>query len=218
MKRSWNIGTVVDNADPDKRRRLKLRFNNQADIDDDHLLWVNALPIASEHFDLPDKDDKVFVIILDDLTLWTYLPDKSIFGELSDDDYATAFIRKHKDVLDVKYEESNGWTGVIKKNIAIETEKTKTTIKEDKIEFEFDKVKVETDGSSVAVKVNQVEFSTDGSKATLKNASVNLADVINDLETALQTHQHPTATGQSGPPMNVSDFITNQLKFKQLLQ
>lgn len=217
-ERKWNLAKVVDNADPAKRRRLKLRFPNMSedDIDDDHLQWTLPEQGKSEDFDLPDIGDTVLCLTTDDYERWLYLPDKASWQDFSDDDYATAMLRKHKDVMSVKYEESNGWTIELLKDIKFNTDKTETVITGDNAKFVYDKVEVVTDGASVTVKVNNCEFSTDGSTFSIKNGSCNMKDLLDALHQALLAHTHPTAMGPSGPPINAADFSQSMTKFDQL--
>jgi len=216
--RQWNLATVVDNADPEKRRRLKLRFPNMSeeDIDDDHLQWTLPEQGKSEDFDLPDIGETVLCLTTADYERWLYLPDKASWQDFSDDDYPTAMLRMHKDVMMVKYEESKGWQIALLKDIDIVTDSTETVITSDEVTFTFNDVEIKTDGSSVTMKVKDTEFSTDGSTFTIKNGGCNMKDLLDALHQALISHTHPTAVGPSGPPINAADFSQSMSKFDQL--
>lgn len=206
MTRTWNLAKVVDVADPDKRRRLKLRFPMQSvsDIPDDKLLWVlPAQTGQSANFDLPSVGDTVLVLITGDLQRWLYLSDASEWQSIADDDYATALIRKHADVLSLQFIQSVGWT---------------IDIAGKAIHITYDNVDITSDGKECTMQVGDIKVSTDGKALSVSNNSVDLKQLIDDLHTAIQQHTHTTPTGASGVPINLSKFISNKQDFDNLFK
>lgn len=204
--RTWNLATVIDNADPDKRKRLRLRFPKQGtdDIPDDKLLWtLPAQTMPSASFDLPDIGDTVLVLTNNDYVRWLYLPDKSQWSDLSTDDYTTALVRKHKDVLSIMYTKSNGW---------------QLNMSGKSIDLVYDNVHITTDGTALTATIKDIKVDTDGSKLSVSNNSVDLKQLIDSLLDALQKHNHTTPTGASGVPINLQDFIQNKTDFDKLLK
>lgn len=216
---NWYIGKVVDIEDPDKRRRIKVRgpYELEDTIETEKLDWIVPLQLQQDYFFLPDVDTSVLIVRFGELKAWLDLPNKAAWEEFGDD-YVNAWLYTHKDVLSAKYIESEGFTFALTGAIKLTTNNTELTVDDDKVELVYDKVTLTTDGKSVTLKCNNVEFSTDGSKATLKNQSVDLATLIDDLLSALQKHTHASNMGPTMAPTNISDFMTNQQKFKQLLQ
>lgn len=215
----WYVATVVDINDPDKRRRIKARGPKETEdvLSTDALPWLQPVQLHQDDFSLPDVNSSILVLKFNSQCFWIDLPNKAAWQDFGDD-YATAWLFTHKDVLKAVYLQSTGFEFDLTGDIVVKTDKTTCTIKADSIEFTFDKVKFSTDGKSAELTIDNVKCSTDGSKVSLSNAGVNLADVIANLEQALLSHTHTSSVGPTGTPINVQDFTKNNGDFKQLFQ
>ena len=216
---SWYIAKVVTVDDPAKRRRIQARGPKETEeaLPTEKLSWLQPIQLHSDSFSLPAVDESVLVLQFNDQRFWLDLPNKAAWQDFGDD-YLTAWLFTHKDVLSAMYKESVGFEFKLTGNIKLETNKTTLTITDESVEFVFDKATITTDGTSLTAKINDVEISTDGSKVTIKNGGQNLATLIDELHTALQSHTHTTAMGPSGISINAADFSKNQSNFAQLLQ
>lgn len=208
----WYMATVADNADPDKRRRLRLRGPDESEeaVPTDALPWINAFPRSRNDFFVPDVGDTVLVINnLGKLQLWTELPDKTKY-QLND--YANAFFEAHKDAFSRKYDDSE-WTILYKGNLH-------ETFDNDTIDITQGSVKLETNSSgTLKLTVNDVVIETDGSKVHIANGSKNLFTILDQLMTTLETQ---TFMAPSGPTSVAMPPFMSQLKqqhadFKELL-
>jgi hypothetical protein len=108
MLKIWTLGIVADVNDPEKRRRLRIRIPGESEdkLATDKLPWI--LPANEDR--LPNVNDAVYLIRYDDLILWHRLPDKSKWGDLSDEDYSTAWIDRHNKAYTFTYTKSAGFT------------------------------------------------------------------------------------------------------------
>jgi hypothetical protein len=215
----WYIGKVVNINDKAKRRRIQVRGPRESEdaVPDDKLLWIPPFPLSPSDFWLPNVGEPIMILRFGDFRMWIELPCSEDWQDMSDDDYGTAFMHKHHDVLEQTYKMSEGFVTKYVGNIKVLTDSTTLIVTKDNVDFTFNDVHIVTDGSSLTAKVKDVEFSTDGSKATLKNGSQSLADILDRLETALISHTHQGITPTS-PPINLADFNKNKADFKQLLQ
>jgi hypothetical protein len=215
----YYIAKVIDIDDPEHRRRLRARGPRETEIDvpEDCLAWLPAFQLNSDTFSLPNVGEPVAVFKFGNLLMWTELPDKSSWQGFNDD-YATAWMQKHKDVMLATYKQSEGWYKKQLGNIKIETDNAIITIQGKNIELSVGNVNITTDGTAVSIKADKVEISTDGSKVTVKNDGVSLADVLDKLEVALAKHTHPTPAGPSNVPININAFTETRSQFKQLLK
>jgi hypothetical protein len=109
IQETWYIGVVVDNKDPDKRRRLKIRGSHEQNLGQDKLPWLSPIQIATSDFWLPEIDEPVLVLAFGKLVLWLDLPNSADWKDLSDDDYVRAFVSKHKDVISKYYTDTDGF-------------------------------------------------------------------------------------------------------------
>lgn len=227
---SWYIAVVADVADPDKRRRLRLRGpdENEDAVPTDKLPWINAFNTSKDDFQLPAVDEKVMVFMFGKLKLWTELPDYESWSEFSEDDYATAFMEKHKDKFSRQFTESEGWKTLYVGNIELTTDLTHTTHADKAIESEItadstkitqNQVELSTDGKSLKLTVNQVTIETDGTKIKLANATGDLLSCIESLIDVFKQHTHQTPAGPSSPlSIDLPQVEIVSQKFSSLLK
>lgn len=205
----WYIGKVVNVADPEKRRRIQVRY---ADYDeeacpDEKLPWLYAWQQSKDTFFLPEQDSSVLVLELSDyIRFWLELPDMSSWSEFSDDDYARAYKEMHKDVLDLQYTDTDGWKKTVVGKGLLTTDLYTIERTEDTLTFTFADVKVTTNGSKANLTVKDIVIDTDGSKVSIAGSSSDLKTCLDALLKAIYALTVPTAMGPSGPPINIADF------------
>ena len=216
----WYIAKVVSITDPDKRRRIQVRGPRELEdsVPDKKLQWISPCMLSPSDFWLPKVGEPVLILRFGDLRMWLELPNSKDWSEYDNDDYGTAFMHKHHDVLEQTYKLSEGFVSKYVGDIKTQTDSTTLVIKKDTVDFTFDNVHIVTDGSSLKITVKSTEISTDGNKITIKNGGVNLADALDELEQALLKHNHQSPAGPTSPPINAGEFSANKAKLKQLLK
>jgi hypothetical protein len=124
--------------DPEKRRRIQVRFAHEKDIPMESLQWCFPIILSPADFYLPDVGSVVFVLRFNDIYMWMELPDKTNWSHISDDDYPTAEMHKHKDVYEYEFKQSDGFRLLMNHLINGQIKNLMFHVNEDFMYFYFD--------------------------------------------------------------------------------
>jgi uncharacterized protein YneR len=137
-RRTWYICKVENVMDPEKRRRIQVRFAHEKEIPVESLQWCFPLLKSPADFELPDTNTLVFVIRFNDIYMYFDLPDKSNWSSFSDDDYPTAEMHKHKDVYEYSFLKSAGFNLIMRAVLNARIKNYEIQIDEDKAYWYFE--------------------------------------------------------------------------------